>query len=107
MGLVTAAWKSKWNVLTEAQNPPYPGLIPGALGYIREYILDVAYIQNQGNIEPAKTYKKRICATLQTLSNVASTIQEMRIVKLLPQTDWELVWENLLATPGSGSDLMT
>jgi len=104
---VTAAWMAKWNIRTEVQNPPYPGLIPAAFGYIRAYVLDAAYVQNQGNIEPAKTYKKRIYATLQTLSNEVSTIQEMRIIKLWPQTDWELVWKNLLATPVSSSVLMT
>ena len=93
VGPVTAAWMAKWNILTEVQNHPYPGLIPAALGYIREYVLDAAHIQNDGNSEPAKTYKKRIYATLQTLSIAASTIQERRIIKLWPQTDWELVWK--------------
>ena len=86
---------------------PYPGLIPAALGYIREYVLDAAYIQNQGISESVSTYKKRIYTTLQTLSNATSTIQEMRITKRWPQTDWELLWKNLLITPVPSSDLMT
>jgi len=31
----------------------------------------------------------------------------MRIIKLWPQTNWELVWKNFLATPVRISDLMT
>jgi len=77
VGTVTAAWMAKWNILTEVQNPPYPGLIPAALGYISEYVLDAAYIQNQGITESVSTYKKKIYSTLQTLSNAASTIQEI------------------------------
>ena len=53
------------------------------------------------------TYKKRIYTTLQTLSNANSMIQEMRITKLWPQTNWELVWKNLLITPLPSSDIMT
>jgi len=56
---------AKWNILTEVQNPPYPGLIPAALGYIHEYVLDAAYIQNQGISESVSTYKKRIDTTMQ------------------------------------------
>jgi len=80
---------AKWNVLTEVQNPPYPGLIPAALRYIREYVFDAAYIQKQGITESVSTYKKRIYTTLQTLSNAAITIEEMRIIKLWPQTGSE------------------
>jgi len=98
---------AKWSILTEIQNLPYPGLIPAALGYIREYVLDAAYIQNEGITESVNTYKKIIYATLQILSNAASAIQEMRIIKIWPQTDWDLVWKNLLATPVPSSDLMT
>ena len=54
------------------------------------------YIQEENRYNNAKT-----------LSKAASTIQVMRIIKLWPQTDWELDWKNLFVTPVLSSDLMT
>ena len=71
------------------------------------YTLEAAYIPNQGNTETFNNYKTRIYSTLQTLCNAASSAQEMRIVKMRPQTNWDLIWENLTATPVPRQELMT
>jgi len=106
-GTPTADWLKKWNISTKIQNPPYFGQVPAALGYIREYIKDTAYIQNQSTTESTRTYKQRIYATLQKISNASNMMQEMRITKMWPQTAWKNVWKNLKATPVRKSDLVT
>jgi len=89
-GTPTADWL-KWNISTKIQTPPYFGQVPAALGYIREYIKDAAYIQNQSATPSTRTYKQRIYATPQKISNATNTMQEMRITKMWPQTDWKSV----------------
>jgi len=58
-------------------------------------------------MEPIRTYKKGVYATLQKISNAASTMQDMRITRMWPQTNWKNVWRNLKATPVQKSDLVT
>jgi hypothetical protein len=40
-GTLSAAWLIKWDIhLGIANPPPHPGMIPAAIGYLREYIAD-------------------------------------------------------------------
>jgi len=98
---------AKWNILPAVPNPPRFRSVPTALHYIRVYILDAAYIPNQGITETFNNYQTRIYTTLLTLSNAASSAQEMRIVKMRPQTNWDLAWKNLTATPVPRQEVMT
>jgi len=85
------------NFLPAVPNPPHFGSVPVALDYILLYILDAACIPNQGNVEIFNNYKTRIYKTLQTLCNAACSAQEKRIVKMKPQTNWDLVLKKVTA----------
>lgn len=78
-GALTAACLMKWDVLSGIENPPYPGMIPMAIG---DYIADAAYIQRRCTNESEKAYKARIYSTLRTMDNSNDIHQEMRITKL-------------------------
>ena len=71
------------------------------------YILDAAYIPNQGKTETFNNYKTRIYTTLQTLCNAASSAQDMRIVKMRPQTNWDLVWKKPNGHSSAQTGVMT
>ena len=73
-------------------------MIPAAIGYLREYIADSAYIQRRDTNEPEKLYNARIYSTLRTMDKANNINQEMRITKLWPQADWGKIWENLRVT---------
>ena len=106
-GTVTADWMATWNISTAVPNPPHFTLLPTTLDYLRVYILDAAYTPVQGNTETFRTYKTRIYTSLKSISNAASPAQEMRIIKMKPHINWDVVWENLTATPVPNHDVMT
>jgi len=103
-GSLTSGWVKKWNLHSRTENPPFPERIPASLEYIRNYIVDVAYIPRQGGSETAKAYWKRLYTTLQALHNASFTPQEMRIARLWPQSDWQTIWKNLITAPISEAD---
>jgi len=78
----------KWNVQSGAGNHHYLDLIPAILGYLREYVADVAFIRSPDNTKTAKPYKKPLCTTLKALISTDNMHQEMRITKLWPNADW-------------------
>jgi hypothetical protein len=107
-GTLTAAWLMKWDIQPGISNPPpYPGMISAAIGYLREYIADSAYIQRRSTNEPQKVYKARIYSTLRTMDESNVINQEMRITKLWPQVNWGMIWENLRLAAVHGSDIAT
>lgn len=71
----------RWNIQSGADNPPYLDLIPAVLGYLREYVADVAYVRRRVNTESEKAYKKFLYATLKALSSKDNTHQETRITR--------------------------
>jgi len=77
------------------------------LGYLREYMAAVAYIQRRDNTESDTAYKKCLYTTLKELFNADNTQQMMRITRLWPNADWELIWRNLQVAPVSGLDKAT
>jgi hypothetical protein len=50
-------------------------MIPAAIGYLREYLADSAYIPRRGTNEPGKVYKARIYSTLRTMDKSNSINQ--------------------------------
>ena len=68
----------KWDIQSGIAYP-YPGVIPEAIGYLREYIAYSAYIQRRGTNEPEKVYKAMIYSTLRTMDKSNNINQEMSI----------------------------
>ena len=88
-------------------DPPYSGMVPAALGYLRAYIADAAYIPIRGTTDSATGYKAKMYSILWRMDRSSHTLQEMRILKLWAQADWGLIWDNLCVTPGSRFDIAT
>jgi len=81
--------------------PSFRGKIPASLEYIREYVIQSAYVRNRKDSESEKTYKKYLYTTMKDLYNAGTMHREMRIMKIWPHAEWETIWKNLQATPVS------
>jgi hypothetical protein len=66
-GTLTSAWLRRWHLLRPSQNPPNIAQIPELLEYLRVLATETAYIMPQGRIESAKTYRRRVYATIHTM----------------------------------------
>jgi len=97
----------KWDIQSGIINPPHPGRILAAIGYLRVYTAEVAYIQRRGTNETERAYKVRIYTTLRMMDKMNNINQEMRIINLWPQADREMTWENLRVAPVPGTDIAT
>jgi hypothetical protein len=96
---ITWAWLRTWSLSAKGTNPPFRDVIPEGLGYLRCFAMDSAYIEEQGTVESNGAYKRRVHNTLYIINRRETGMQEMRIVKLWPTTDWTTVWGNLHSTP--------
>jgi len=67
----------RWNIQSGAGSPLYLDLIPAVLGYLLEYISDVAYIRSRDYTETIKAYKKRLYTTLKALISTDNRHQEI------------------------------
>jgi hypothetical protein len=54
-------------------------------------------------MEPMRAYKRRVYNIMYNMNRRATGIQEMRITKLRPTTDWTTVWMNIHCTPVPGA----
>ena len=56
----------------------------------------------QGTMESKRAYKRRVYNTLYHISRGKTGVQEMRIIRTWPTTEWTIVWKNIHSTPVSG-----
>jgi len=105
-GSLTALWLRKWGIHPGTENPTFYARIPANLGYLRSYITEDAYMPTRGEAEGTKTYKRRQYYALRKLSEADAPLQDMRIVKIWPTTDWEAVWQNLVTAPSAESEIV-
>jgi hypothetical protein len=82
-------------------------MVPAALGYLRAYIADAAYIPSRGTTDSATEYKTKMYSILRRMDRATHILQEMRILKLWPQADWGLIRDNLWVTSVSRYDIAT
>jgi hypothetical protein len=94
----------KWNISFQTVNPPIPNRIPQTLEYLRNYVMDMAYIPKEADSEKAKTCKRNIYKTLRMMNNADVPPQEMRISRMWPQANWRQIWRNLTVAPTSEDD---
>ena len=97
-GTITSAWMRTWGLNVKGVNPPFRDAIPANLEYLRRFAMDSAYVDEQGLMESKRAYKRR----LYHISRGETGIQDMRITKIWPNTDWNTVWKNLHYTPIPG-----
>jgi hypothetical protein len=98
-GTLTADWLKEWKIQTPSTNPPQIQRIPAELDYQRHFTMGTAYIPPQQESESCKKYKRRIYVTMVVLLREMPTFPTMRVLRLWPPTDWNLVWANLHETP--------
>jgi hypothetical protein len=58
-------------------------------------VQDMPYVVAQKEVETPKAFRKRAYDTMYILRRAGRELQEMRVVKLNPATDWKRVWTNL------------
>ena len=104
-GSLTAGRLKKWNLHSRTENPSLPDRIPASMEYLCSYVVDVAYTPRQGRPESAMAYKKWLYTALQTIHNASFTPQEMRIARMWPQSDWQIIWKKITTAPISEAKL--
>jgi hypothetical protein len=75
--ILSPIWMRHWGITLKKTNPPSTVAIPEHLDYLQKYVMDDAYIRRQTHTESGRTYKRRICATLQYYNNKAQERREM------------------------------
>jgi hypothetical protein len=58
-------WMRHWGITNKKMNPQNTVAISDHLDYLQSYVMGDAYISRQTDTEFGRTYKRRICATLQ------------------------------------------
>ena len=95
----TSSWLRECHLDVHRDNPPSVAHISKKVEYVRRCAIESAYVPTQGSDEPTKAYKRKVYNTLLQIHSRASYVQEMRIQKIWPATDWNLVWYNLHSSP--------
>ena len=94
-GTNTANWMRMWNLLGRQGNPPQARQIPEKFTYLRNYAMDMAYVQWTGPGAPPPGWRKQIYGTLMEMTRAARRDDGVRITTLYPNTAWDTVWKNL------------
>ena len=97
VGSATASWLKEWKLIGLQENPPYTLWIPGQLGYLQIFAMDMAYVQFPDQTESARSIRKRLYNTLVALGKAGKPEPTMRIETLYPEVCWDIVWTNLNA----------
>jgi len=91
----TATWLREWKLIGRQENPPHALRIPGNLGYLQCFAIDMAYVQFPDQAESARSLRKRLYNTLEALRKAVKPEPAMRIETLYPEVHWDIVWTNL------------
>jgi hypothetical protein len=97
-----ADWLRTCGLKEQGANPPFRDRIPARLDYLRRFVVDSAYNPPLGPTESKRAYKRRVYNTLHHISIMVSGLQELRITKLWPHTDWNTVWTSIHCAPVPG-----
>ena len=82
---------------------PHRERIPAKLVYLRQLEMDTAYITPQRQGESVTTHRRRIYEVLLKLLHAEAQPIGMRVERLWPDTDWDVVWKKLWTTPAPES----
>jgi hypothetical protein len=94
-GTLYAAWLQIWKLFPPKENSPNIRRILRALGYLRTYALEWAYIDPHRLGETRRALIRRVYGTLRTMSKADAKPREVRIKQLHPEIEWARVWHNL------------
>jgi len=81
-GTLTADWFRKWNLQIPGTNPPQIQRISANIEYLRQFVINGAYISSQQKNETSKAYKRRICDTMVLLLRETPELPIMRVSRL-------------------------
>jgi hypothetical protein len=93
----TATWLWEWKLIGRQENPPHALQIPGNLGYLQCFAMDMAYVQFPHQAESACSIHKHLYNTLVALGKAGKPDPALRIETLYPEVHWDSVWTNLNA----------
>jgi hypothetical protein len=91
-----------WGLNVNGANPPFRDVNPENWEDLLRFAMDSACIDEEGPMESKRAYKRRAYTTLYHISRGETGIQDTRITKLWPNTDWYTVWKNIHFTPVPG-----
>jgi hypothetical protein len=94
-GSVMSELMRTWDLTGTLSNPPFATRIPSKLVYLRQYVMDMAYVAPYAPDGTRKKFKRRVYEVLLRMTNNGSPPNELRIVRKFPGVNWEFVWENL------------
>ena len=93
-GTVTAAWLQTWNLTGRQANSPHTTKFPTKLAYLYVY---VAYITPPEQAEAPRCFRRRIYASLHSMTLALKGARGVRIMTQHRTTPWSKVWGNLHA----------
>jgi hypothetical protein len=94
-GSATAALLRLWGLIGPVSNPPNVAAYPTTLAYVRDYVMDMAYISPPKSDETPTRFRRRIYATLHQMAVAATTARPIRVETLDPHVNWKIIWRNL------------
>ena len=101
-GTITSAWMRTWGLNVKGVNPKFRDVTSANLEYLMRFAIDSAYVDEQGLEKSKRAYKRRLYNNMYNMIRVETGIQDMRITKIWPNTNWNTVWKNLHYTPIPG-----
>jgi hypothetical protein len=98
-GILTAKWLRSWDLHKPSKNAPNVNGIPTSMEYLRIFATESAYIEQQGQRESVKAYKRHIYDTIHILLQETAEMADMHITRLWSNTDRENTWKILHTAP--------
>ena len=93
----TVTWLREWKLIGRQETPPHALRIPGNLGYLQGFAMDMAYVQFPDQGDSARSVRKHLYNTLVALGKARKPEPTMMIETLYPEVCWDIVWTNLNA----------
>jgi len=93
-GTVTAAWLQTWNITGRQANPQHSTKFSTKL-YV--YTVNMAYITPPEQDENPRCFRRRIYASLRSMTLELKGTRDERVMTQHPTTPWSKVWGNLQA----------
>jgi len=94
-GTITAEWLRKWQLTSEQENTPQIWKTLEKLKYLQVYALDMVYIRYKNIREKTAILRQYMYRQLQMMAQARTSMKDMRIETMYPNTQWTRVWKNL------------
>ena len=91
----TTHWLRSLQLDRGRENPPREPTVSHRASYLYCFMLDRPYIEQPRPGECPSTARRRIYQTMKALCRGGTTVREMRIVRQVPNANWNQIWNNL------------